>query len=203
MRTFIFLVLILLCQMASAVNVNALKVVTAARAQIGVTTAYDPAYTQLAYPMGDVVQSKGVCTDVVIRAYRKINLDFQTLVHEDMKGNFSKYPKTWGLKKTDSNIDHRRVPNLEIFFTRRGKAIAVQANAESYQPGDIVSWRLDNGLAHVGIVSDKKSAFGLRPLVIHNIGRGTQEEDVLFAWKIVGHFRWFNESVTGTGVKSP
>jgi uncharacterized protein len=192
MRIFIFLLAVLLSPNIQAQNDSALKVVNAARAQIGVTTTYDPAYTQLAYPMGDVVQSKGVCTDVVVRAYRKMNIDFQVLVHQDMKMNFSKYPKIWGLKKTDRNIDHRRVPNLETFFARQGKSIKIQNTAENYRPGDIVSWRLDNGLAHIGVISDKRSLIGARPLVIHNIGRGTQEEDVLFAWKIVGHYRWFN-----------
>jgi uncharacterized protein len=192
MRVLIFTSLFLVSGFVSGQSADALKVVSAARSQIGVTTTYDPAYTKLAYPMGDVVQSKGVCTDVVVRAYRKVNVDFQALVHQDMKTNFSKYPKIWGLKKTDTNIDHRRVPNLEVFFKRKGKAVALANTGENFKPGDIVSWRLDNGLAHVGVVSDKKSSFGLRPLVIHNIGQGTQEEDVLFAWKIVGHYRWFN-----------
>jgi uncharacterized protein YijF (DUF1287 family) len=197
MRTLVFAWLFLFANVVSAQSSESLKVVTAARAQIGVTTTYDPAYSRIAYPMGDVVQSKGVCTDVVIRAYRKLNVDFQMLVHKDMKANFSLYPKIWGLKKTDSNIDHRRVPNLEVFFKRQGKALNLPQASESYKPGDIVSWRLDNGLAHIGIVSDKKSLFGSRPLVIHNIGQGTQEEDVLFAWRIVGHYRWFNAAGAG------
>ena len=192
MRTLVFACLFLFANLVAGQSNEALKVVTAARAQIGVTTTYDPAYSRIAYPMGDVVQSKGVCTDVVIRAYRKTGIDFQQLVHKDMQANFSKYPKLWQLKKTDSNIDHRRVPNLEVFFKRQGKALNLPQVSESYKPGDIVSWRLDNGLAHIGIVSDKKSLFGSRPLVIHNIGQGTQEEDVLFSWRIVGHYRWFN-----------
>jgi uncharacterized protein len=191
MRTLLFLILISLSPASFAQTTEAINVVTAARGQIGVTTTYDPAYTKLAYPMGDVAQSKGVCTDVVVRAYRKVNIDLQALVHQDMKANFSKYPKIWGLKKTDTNIDHRRVPNLEVFFQRKGKSLAISTTAENYKAGDIVSWRLDNGLAHVGVVSTKKSSFGLRPLVIHNIGQGTKEEDVLFSWKIVGHYRWF------------
>ena len=192
MRMLGFAWLFLFASLVSAQNNEALKVVTAARAQIGVTTTYDPAYSPMTYPMGDVVPSKGVCTDVVVRAYRKLNVDFQMLVHKDMQANFSLYPKTWGLKKTDSNIDHRRVPNLEVFFKRQGKALADLQTADSFKPGDIVSWRLANGLAHIGVVSDKKSVFGSRPLVIHNIGQGTQEEDVLFSWRIVGHYRWFN-----------
>lgn len=192
MRTLVFVWLLLFANLVAGQSRDALKVVTAARAQIGVTTTYDPAYSRIAYPMGDVVQSKGVCTDVVIRAYRKADIDFQQLVHKDMQANFSLYPKLWQLKKTDSNIDHRRVPNLEVFFKRQGKALNLPQVSESYKPGDIVSWRLDNGLAHIGIVSDKKSLFGSRPLVIHNIGQGTQEEDVLFSWRIVGHYRWFS-----------
>jgi uncharacterized protein len=192
MRTPVFAWLFLFASLASAQNNEALKAVAAARAQIGVTTTYDSAYSRMAYPMGDVVQSKGVCTDVVIRAYRKLNIDFQMLVHKDMQANFSLYPKIWGLKKTDSNIDHRRVPNLEVFFKRQGKALADLQTTDSFKPGDIVSWRLDNGLAHIGIVSNKKTLMAGRPLVIHNIGQGTQEEDVLFSWRIVGHYRWFN-----------
>jgi uncharacterized protein len=192
MRTLVFAWLFLFASLASAQSNEALKVVTAARAQIGVTTTYDSAYSRMAYPMGDVVQSKGVCTDVVIRAYRKLNIDFQMLVHKDMQANFALYPKIWGLKKTDSNIDHRRVPNLEVFFKRQGKALTDLQTANSFKPGDIVSWRLANGLAHIGIVSNKKTLFDSRPMIIHNIGQGTQEEDVLFAWRIVGHYRWFN-----------
>jgi uncharacterized protein len=192
MRTLIFAFLCAMNSLASAQASEALKAVAAARSQIGVTVQYDPAYSRIAYPMGDVPQARGVCSDVVIRAYRKADVDLQALVHNDMQINFPRYPKLWGLKKTDSNIDHRRVPNLEVFFKRQGKALADVQTAGSFKPGDIVSWRLGNGLAHIGIVSDKKSFFGSRPMVIHNIGQGTQEEDVLFSWRIVGHYRWFN-----------
>ena len=192
MRALALTTLILFSGFALAQTGDALKAVSAARSQIGVTTAYDPAYSRMAYPMGDVPMTRGVCSDVVIRAYRKAGIDFQLLVHNDMRANFSFYPKIWGLKKTDSNIDHRRVPNLEVFFKRQGKSIADVLTADSFKPGDIVSWRLDNGLAHIGIVSDRKSLFGSRPLLIHNVGDGTQEEDVLFSWRIVGHYRWFN-----------
>jgi uncharacterized protein YijF (DUF1287 family) len=196
MRALVFAWFYLVSGFVSAQANDGLKVAVAARTQIGVTMTYDPAYSRMAFPMGDVVQSKGVCTDVVIRAYRKVGVDFQQLVHKDMRANFSLYPKIWKLKKTDSNIDHRRVPNLEVFFKRQGKALTLPQVSESYKPGDIVSWRLDNGLAHIGIVSDNRSALGRRPLVIHNIGQGTQEEDVLFSWRIVGHYRWFK--VAGT-----
>ncbi len=192
MRALLVAWIFLFACSASAQQSNGVKVAVAARSQIGVTTVYDPAYSRIAYPMGDVPQVRGVCSDVVIRAYRKSGIDLQAVVHEDMQKHFSAYPKLWGLEKTDSNIDHRRVPNLEVFFKRQGKSLADLQTAESFKPGDVVSWRLANGLAHVGIVSDKKTLFGSRPLVIHNIGQGTQEEDVLFAWRIVGHYRWFN-----------
>lgn len=161
------------------------KLVQSARDQIGKTVRYDPAYTALAYPMGDVPMEKGVCTDVVIRALREQNMDLQQLVHQDMKRNFSAYPKRWGLKRTDTNIDHRRVPNLITFFTRQGWAVK-QKN--DFRAGDIVTWELNgNRLPHIGIVSDKK--IGDIPLIIHNIGSGTQEEDLLFKHTITGHFR--------------
>ena len=158
-------------------------VVRAARSQIGRTVRYDPAYTALDYPMGDVPIAKGVCTDVVIRALRQQGIDLQQLVHQDMKANFSAYPNRWGLKRPDPNIDHRRVPNLEVYFTRHGWAVQ-----DGYRAGDIVTWRLaGSGLPHIGIVSDRKQ--GDTPLIIHNIGAGTREEDILFRHEIVGHFR--------------
>ena len=158
-------------------------VVRAARSQIGRTVRYDPAYTALDYPMGDVPIAKGVCTDVVIRALRQQSIDLQQLVHQDMKANFPAYPNRWGLKRPDPNIDHRRVPNLEVYFTRHGWAVQ-----DGYRAGDIVTWRLaGSGLPHIGIVSDRKQ--GDTPLIIHNIGAGTREEDILFHHEIVGHFR--------------
>jgi uncharacterized protein YijF (DUF1287 family) len=153
---------------------------------------YDPAYVRIPYPNGDVPSDRGVCTDVIIRAYRKLGIDLQEKVHVDMKANFDKYPskRKWGLKSTDTNIDHRRVPNLETFFSRKGIVKPITNNADDYQAGDIVSWTLDNGLAHIGIVVDKKSKDQKRPLVVHNIGRGQVVEDCLFSWKIVGHYRY-------------
>ena len=160
-----------------------------AKKQIGVTVSYDPAYRQLDFPRGDVAQNTGVCTDVVIRAYRLQNIDLQQLVNHDMKNNWSAYSKIWGLSGTDSNIDHRRVPNLEVFFARHGQSLSL-SDKNSFKAGDIVSWRLPNGnLPHIGIVSDKKSVNGT-PLIIHNIGGGTQENDILFAYPISGHFRY-------------
>ncbi len=164
--------------------------VNAAQDRLKQDVTYNGSYMKLAYPGGDVPANIGVCTDVIIRSYRAaFGFDFQKAVHEDMKANFSAYPKNWGLKRTDRNIDHRRVPNLETFLKRRGASLGVSQSASNFQPGDIVSWRLAGGLPHIGIVSDRKAADGT-PMVIHNIGAGPQEEDVLFAYKISGHFRY-------------
>lgn len=170
---------------------NNLQVAEAARKQIGKTIQYDPRYVKLAYPMGDVPEVAGVCSDVVIRALRVNQVDLQVLVHEDMSQHFNQYPNSWGLKRTDKNIDHRRVPNLEVFFKRQGKSLPVTQDGKSYHAGDIISWRLDNGLPHIGIVSMNKVANTQRPLVIHNIGAGVREEDVLFEWKMIGHYRYY------------
>jgi uncharacterized protein len=151
--------------------------------------SYDPAYRVIAYPNGDVPADKGVCTDVVIRAYRKLGIDLQKEVHEDMKLNFNVYPKNWGLSRPDKNIDHRRVPNLMTFFTRHGTVLKITDNPEDYLPGNIVCWDLGRGLTHIGIVSRKKSADGLRYLLVHNIGGGQVLEDCLFSFKIIGHYR--------------
>jgi uncharacterized protein len=151
---------------------------------------YDPSYFRLDYPMGDVPSDRGVCTDVVIRAYRKLGIDLQQLVHEDMKANFSKYPNKWGLTKTDRNIDHRRVPNLMTYFERYGKTLSLSSIAADYLPGDIVCWMLPGNLTHIGIVVDRKSTDGKRQLVVHNIGAGQVLEDCLFAYKIIGHYRF-------------
>ncbi len=151
---------------------------------------YDGSYYQIKYPNGDVPANKGVCIDVVIRAYRKMGIDLQKEVHEDMKTNFAKYPKLWGLSKTDSNIDHRRVPNLMTFFERKGIRMQITNSAKNYLPGDIVCWNLDGGLTHIGIVSKKRSADGKRNLIIHNIGAGQVVQDCLFKFKIIGHFRY-------------
>lgn len=170
---------------------TAAQLAAAARSQVGITTAYDPAYRKLAYPGGDVPLETGVCADVVIRAFRTAGLDLQLLVHEDMTAHFSAYPKKWGLKKPDANIDHRRVPNLMTYFTRAGKAQPLSGNAADYLPGDVVAWDLGNGLTHIGIVAATRSADGRRPAVVHNIGAGAREEDVLFAFRQIGHYRWF------------
>lgn len=166
------------------------EIAVSARKQIGVTVSYDPAYRRLDYPGGDVSPETGVCTDVVIRALRDAKqLDLQQALHEDMKANFSKYPKNWGLKRCDRNIDHRRVPNLQCYFKRKGWALKVTKHAADYLPGDLVTVTVNGRLPHIMVVSDRKSAAGT-PLVIHNIGSGTQEEDELFTWPITGHYRF-------------
>lgn len=151
---------------------------------------YNPSYFSIDYPNGDVPSNIGVCTDVIIRAYRKIGIDLQKEVHEDMKTNFGKYPKNWGLKTTDKNIDHRRVPNLMKFFSRKGIVKVNSTNPKDYKPGDIVCWNLSGGITHIGIVIDKKSTDGLRNLIVHNIGAGQVIEDCIFDFKIIGHYRY-------------
>ena len=151
---------------------------------------YDSRYLRIDYPDGDIPADKGVCTDVVIRAYRKLGIDLQKEVHEDMASNFDKYPKNWGLSRPDKNIDHRRVPNLMTFFSRHGTVKQISSHPNDYQPGDIVCWDLGGGITHIGIVSGKKSAEGQRNLIVHNIGAGQVLEDCLFRFKIIGHYRY-------------
>lgn len=176
------------------VSESAKPLVAAARGRLKSLVVYDGRYMKLAYPGGDVPPTIGVCTDVVIRSLRKAyDVDLQVAVHEDMKANFNAYPTNWGHTRTDKNIDHRRVPNLETYFTRAGQALPITKHQADYKPGDIVSWRLDGnsgrgGLPHIGIVSDRLGVTG-NPLIIHNIGRGPEESDMLFDHRITGHFR--------------
>ena len=151
---------------------------------------YDGGYRKIAYPLGDVPDNVGVCTDVIIRAYRKLQIDLQRLVHEDMAANFDLYPKFWGLTKPDRNIDHRRVPNLQTFFRRHGEELSATLSNSDYLPGDIVTWMLPGNLPHIGIVADRFVNDGERPLIIHNVGRGPVAEDFLFEHPITGHFRY-------------
>jgi uncharacterized protein len=184
--TFLFFCLLLPLHAQSAE-----KFVAAARKQIGVTISYDPAYTALSYPGGDVPAARGVCTDVVIRAMRSgLGKDLQKLVHEDMKGNFASYPKNWGLSRTDKNIDHRRVQNLQTYFRRQNYQLKLAAEKDptKFLPGDIVTCIVPPNLPHIMIVSDQKTEGGI-PLIIHNIGGGAQEEDMLFRFKLTGHYR--------------
>ena len=165
------------------------QLVSAAKTQIGVTVKYDPRYEKLAYPGGDVPIERGVCTDVVIRAYRKLGIDLQQLVHQDMKSALKAYPGLWQLRAPDRNIDHRRVPNLQAFFTRHGTTLEPSREPSAYRPGDIVTWTVPPRLPHVGIVAAEKSSAGV-PLIIHNIGAGTRLEDRLFDFPITGHYRF-------------
>jgi uncharacterized protein YijF (DUF1287 family) len=163
------------------------KLVAAAESQIGQTVLYDPSYVKLAYPGGDVPVERGVCTDVVIRAYREgLGVDLQKLVHEDMAGNFAAYPKAWGLKRPDRNIDHRRVPNLQTFLARRNAKLA----AADFAAGDLATMMLPGNLPHIGIVSETLNGAGTRPLLLHNIGAGTRREDILGTYPLTGHYRF-------------
>lgn len=173
---------------SATTTVNALS--KAAMALTDATVVYDPSYFSIDYPNGDVPTDRGVCTDVVIRAYRKIGIDLQKEVHEDMKAHFSAYPQKWGLKRTDTNIDHRRVPNLMTFFERKGAKKPISTVAADYLPGDVVCWNLGGALTHIGVVVHQKSDDGQRYLIVHNIGSGQVLEDCLFKFKIIGHYRY-------------
>lgn len=151
---------------------------------------YDPTYRVIGYPNGDVPAGKGVCTDVIIRAYRKVGIDLQKEVHEDMQAHFGQYPHIWGLAHPDKNIDHRRVPNLMTFFERKSAAKSITQNASDYIPGDIVCWDLGGGKTHIGLVSHINAPDGQRLLIIHNIGGGQVLADCLFSYKIIGHYRY-------------
>jgi uncharacterized protein YijF (DUF1287 family) len=167
------------------------RLVEAAIERTSHAVRYDPTYFKIAYPDGDVPPEVGVCTDEVIRSYRAVGVDLQREVHEDMAANFSAYPRKWGLKKTDTNIDHRRVPNLMVFFEREGASLPVTQDARDYKPGDVVTWDLSGGLTHIGIVVNVPSASDESRLqIVHNIGAGPKMEDVLFNWKITGHYRY-------------
>jgi uncharacterized protein YijF (DUF1287 family) len=182
---FLFVIVCTLGWTAAPVPIG-LSIARAAAAQVGTTVSYDPSYRRLPYPGGDVPLDRGVCSDVVVRAFRAIGVDLQVAVHEDMKGNFAKYPHLWGLRAPDPSIDHRRVPNLMTFLARKGK---LQNQGTPYLPGDIVAWRLPNGLLHIGIVAEPRTRAG-HQLVVHNIGRGAQLEDVLYSFEELGHYRW-------------
>ena len=193
MTKFIFLLLISSLAVFTEINAQKTFADSLSDAAISLTkqkVTYDPSYYSIPYPNGDVPADKGVCSDVVIRAYRKLGIDLQKLVHEDMKANFGKYPKKWGLKKTDTNIDHRRVPNLMTFFERKGTVLVKSTNAADYKPGDIVCWDLGGGITHIGIVVNRKSADNKRFMIVHNIGGGQVLADCLFSYTIIGHYRY-------------
>jgi uncharacterized protein YijF (DUF1287 family) len=193
------------------------RLVGAALERTKTTHIYDPSYRVLAYPGGDVPDDRGVCTDVIVRSYRAVGIDLQQRVHEDMRRRFGVYPRRWGLKRPDRNIDHRRVPNLRVFLTRHGEVLPVGEAAQAYKPGDLVTWDLavpassardavqgsgerrrqerDRAPSfartpHIGIVTDKMSGDGRRPLIVHNIGSGTELSDILFSFRITGHYRY-------------
>jgi len=179
----------LVANVANADSVKVAALVEAAIAQTQRRVTYDGSYRRIAYPNGDVPADVGVCTDVVIRAYRAIGLDLQQRVHEDMRTAFAVYPKLWGLNRPDSNIDHRRVPNLQTYFLRQQLALPVGPNPDTYKSAELVTWILPGNLPHIGIVTNRRSSDGKRPLIVHNIGRGPQLEDMLFAYPITGHYR--------------
>jgi uncharacterized protein YijF (DUF1287 family) len=166
------------------------RLVAAAVERTSHEVEYDSSYFNLDYPGGDVPEGKGVCTDEVIRSYRALGVDLQKEVHEDMAANFARYPTTFGLKSTDRNIDHRRVPNLRVFFERKGKSLPITDEATDYRPGDILTWDLNASQTHIGIMVDVPSATPGRYLIMHNMGQGPKMEDILFAWKITGHYRY-------------
>ena len=190
MKKIILIILILISSLTYGQEISIKNLSDAALELTQQEVTYDPSYFSIGYPNGDIPSNKGVCTDVVIRAYRKTGVDLQKEVHEDMKLNFNLYPKNWGLKSTDKNIDHRRVPNLMKFFERNGTVKVKSTNPKDYIPGDIICWNLSGGITHIGIVVDKKSFDKNRYLIVHNIGGGQVLEDCMFDYKIIGHYRY-------------
>jgi uncharacterized protein len=190
------LLLLATCWLASGLAYadDAARLVEAARARTRVHEVYDGSYRAIPYPNGDVPADRGVCTDLVVRAYRALGIDLQQRVHEDMRAHFDEYPKSWGLRRPDPNIDHRRVPNLQVFLARAGAAIAVGRDVSDYRAGDLVTWMLPGNLPHIGIVSDRRVAGTDRPLTLHNIGAGPVEDDILFRYPITGHYRYLPPS---------
>src|ERR1051325_2468127 len=171
------------------------EIVASARAQTRVTTSYDPSYVGITFPGGDVPARTGACADVVVRAFRAAGIDLQRDVHMDMLRAFSAYPHRWGLRRPDPNIDHRRVPNLMVYFRRAGKAVAVTTQPRDYWSGDVGAWDLGGGVMHSGLVSDAADSATGRHWVVHNIGAGARLEDVLFRWRVIGHYRYFRSCV--------
>ena len=169
------------------------RLIGAAVAQTTSRVTYDGSYRRIGYPGGDVPAHIGVCTDLIVRAYRAVGVDLQVRVHEDMSAAFAAYPRAWGLARPDSNIDHRRVPNLQTYFRRRGAARPISTDASDYAAGDLVTWMLPGNVPHIGLVTDQRSADGQRPMMAHNIGRGPEIEDMLFAFPVTGHYRYGGE----------
>ena len=190
-KTFLLIAVCILTVNLTAQTIALKELLKAINETVNPNVRYDPAYVRITYPGGDVPANTGVCTDVIIRVYRKVGIDLQKEVHEDMKANFGLYPKNWGLTAPDKNIDHRRVPNLMKFFERHGKKLKITDNPKEYKPGDIVCWDLGGGILHIGIVSDKP--YDNKYLILHNIGGGQTLVDCLFDWKIIGHFRYYGK----------
>jgi uncharacterized protein len=191
-----WLVLLAWCFCSSSqAQVSADDLVLAAIERTHSQVRYDGRYFVIPYPGGDVPGNLGVCTDVVIRAYRKLGIDLQQRVHRDMRSNFAAYPSTrlWGLSRPDPNIDHRRVPNLQVFFSRKGETLPISRNPRDYRPGDLVTWMLPGNLPHIGIVTDRLAPASGNPLIVHNIGAGPRMEDSLFDYEITGHYRYHPE----------
>lgn len=189
-RILLLALCLILMQGSTRADSLADQLVNAAFERTKHSVTYDGRYVSIDYPGGDVPDSIGVCTDLVIRAYRQLGIDLQQLVHQDMTLAFSDYPDHWGLTRPDSNIDHRRVPNLQTFFTRQNAALPISNKGDDYQPGDLVTWNLPGNLPHIGIIVDQRSADDERPLVVHNIGRGPELEDILFDYPVTGHYRF-------------
>ena len=190
LRIFALLPLTLSATVALADSAAIQTLLSAALAQTEQRVVYDGSYRRMAYPGGDVPANIGVCTDVIVRAYRAIGVDLQQRVHEDMRSAFHAYPKLWGLSKPDPNIDHRRVPNLQAYLRRQRAELPRSRDANAFRPGDLVTWMLPGNLPHIGIVTDRRSDDGARPLIVHNIGQGPKLEDMLFAYPITGHYRF-------------
>ncbi len=184
------LVVVVLTSGAAIQASFAIDLVDAAIERLSHVVVYDGGYRRIDYPMGDVPDDIGVCTDVVIRSYRAVGIDLQQKVHEDMTASFAEYPNLWGHTRPDPNIDHRRVPNLQVLFERHGVSLSRSKNPDDYLPGDLVTWMLPGDLPHIGIVTDRRSVNGKRPLIVHNIGAGPKLEDMLFVYPITGHYRY-------------
>lgn len=191
----IILYLVLLFVIPGVSQAQPIELADAAIKRTQAQVTYDPSYRTIPYPNGDVPSHTGVCTDLVIRSYRKIGVDLQKELHEDMTAHFRLYPshRIWGLSNTDTNIDHRRVPNLRVFFARKGQSLSLSTNPKDYAPGDIVTWRLPGNLSHIGIVTHRKSSDGKRYIVAHNIGNGPVLEDMLFDYPVTGHYRYHGQ----------
>jgi uncharacterized protein YijF (DUF1287 family) len=201
-RSFTLVALAIVTSVCSSAEVNSgrqdflRRFVAAAIERTHHSVRYVPGYMKIPYPGGDVPADTGVCNDEVIRAFRTLGVDLQKEVHEDMKQSFSSYPHPikWLPLRPDANIDHRRVPNLMVFFSRKGESLPLTQRAEDYAPGELVTWDLGGNVPHIGIVVDQRSLSSGRNMIVHNVGQGPKMEDVLFAWKITGHYRYFGPS---------